>query len=180
MEFGFASWKDVVEVLLVPVSISFLALLWPTITAWRRRKNFEYLIRKELKEAKPEPEIPGLGAPWHRHLGKHFIHQQIINRPVENTEFVLSLNPKLAYSLSQMWIAFGEGTKLDDMGENAEKPKADDKASMHHAEQWCWYLEATCRFLDRRNPKSHLLREVWMPWSELVKRRYPNARVVIE
>jgi hypothetical protein len=51
MEFGFASWKDVIEVLLVPVSISFLALLWPTMTAWRRRKNFEYLIRLRTRRA---------------------------------------------------------------------------------------------------------------------------------
>ena len=89
--------------------------------------------------------------------------KQIITQPVENTEFVLSLNPGLAYSLSQMWIAFDKGTKTD------------DEASKYHAEQWCWYLEATCRFLDRRNPRSHLLHEVWK--SELVKRRYPDARV---
>jgi hypothetical protein len=165
MELGFTSWKDVIEVLLVPVSISFLALLWPAMAARRRRKNFEYLIRKELKEARPEPEVPGPRNPWHKHLGKRFLHEQIITQPIENTEFVLSLNPTLAYSLSQMWIAFDKGTKTD------------DETSKYHAEQWCWYLEATCRFIDRRSPRSHLLHQVWKPWSELVKRRYPDARV---
>jgi hypothetical protein len=165
MELGFSSWKDLIEVLLVPVSISFLALLWPSMAARRRRKNFEYLIRRELEEARPEPEVPGSGSPWHKHLGKHFLHQQIIKRPVENTEFVLSLNPQLAYSLSQMWIAFDEGTR------------ADEATARHHAEQWCWYLGATCRFLDRRNPRSHLVREIWKPWCELIKRKYPEARV---
>ena len=35
MELGFANWKDIIEVLLVPVSISFLALLWPSMAARR-------------------------------------------------------------------------------------------------------------------------------------------------
>ena len=75
MELGFANWKDIIEVLLVPVSISFLALLWPSMAARRRRKNFEYLIRKELKEARPEPEVTGPRNSWHRHLGKRFLHE---------------------------------------------------------------------------------------------------------
>jgi len=184
MQLGFDNLKDLLDVLLVPVSVGLLALLWPALAARKRRKNFEYLIRRELEEAEPETEHLPKGLRWHKYLTRRFLHEEIISHPVDNSEFVLSLNPKLAYSLSQMWIAFDKGSKKGD------KPSKDD------AEQWCWHLRGTCQFLDSQESRSRLtqqirrrwhtlrghpdddsslIRMVWRPWRDLVREEYPEA-----
>jgi hypothetical protein len=186
MQVGFENLKDILDVLLVPVSVGLLALLWPALAARKRRKNFEYLIRRELEEATPQSEDLPEGLRWHRYLTKRFLHEEIISHPVDNSEFVLSLNPTLAYSLSQMWIAFDKGSKKGD------EPSKDD------AQQWCWQLRKTCEFLDGQQSRpnfrqrlhrrwhvprgpvdddSSLIQKVWRPWVDLVKREYPDARV---
>jgi hypothetical protein len=185
MELGFENLRDILDVLLVPVAVGLLALLWPAFAARKRRLNFEYLIRRELEEAAPETEDLPRDVRWHKHLAKHFLHEEIISHPVDNSEFVLSLNPRLAYSLSQMWIAFKEGSK-----------KGNDP-SRHEAEQWCWYLRETCEFLDRRSRWSlrqqlrrrwnalwghpdkdpFLIERVWKPWRDLVKIEYADGKV---
>jgi hypothetical protein len=186
MNLGFENLKDILDVLLVPVSVGLLALLWPALAARKRRKNFEYLIRRELEEADPKTEDLPNGLRWHRYLTRRFLHEEIISHPVDNSEFVLSLNPRLAYSLSQMWIAFNKGYKKND------EPSKDD------AEQWCWHLRSTCEFLDsqesrwtlrqqlrrrwhalkgRPDKDSSLIKLVWEPWRVLVKKEYPDARV---
>src|SRR5690348_8029383 len=85
MSLGFANIKDILDVLLVPLSVGLLAVLWPTLAARKRRTNFEVLIRRELEEAAPyipdlkvadirrtlpDPSNPNLdeGTPWHKYL----------------------------------------------------------------------------------------------------------------
>jgi hypothetical protein len=186
MKWGIESVKDTLDVLIVPVSLGILALVWPAFAARKRRKNFMYLIRKELEEATPEEaqNLPA-GAPWHSHLTRRFLHEQIICNPVENTEFVLSLDPKLSYSLSQMWIAYDKGFK---QGRSTTK---------NEAQQWCWYLKSTCVFLDRRRFSSHRLtknvyglrrrifrdknpnlnRKVYERWRKIIKDKYQDADI---
>jgi hypothetical protein len=126
-----------------------------------------YLIRKELEEATPEEEEENLppDPPWHSYLTRRFLHEQIICNPVENTEFVLSLDPELSYSLSQMWIAYDKGFKR---GRSATK---------NEAEQWCWYLESTCSFLDRRRFSSHrLTKRVYGLWRRTFRDKNPNLK----
>ena len=152
---GFENIKDVLDVLLVPVSVGLLALLWPALTARKRRKNFEYLIRRELEEADPETENLPSATRWHGHLTRRFLHEEIISHPVENSDFVLSLDPRLAYSLSQMWIAFDKGR-----GKGVGPSKND-------AEQWCWHLKGACQFLDSQGPRTNLIKEFGRRWRTL-------------
>jgi hypothetical protein len=187
MELGLDTVKDLLDVLgvlLVPVAVGVFAALWPTLAARQRRTNFEALIRRELEEA--APHVPGVNAPqicaalsapnsghvdsdkpWHAHLTRRLLHEEVIAHPVDNTEFVLSLRPELSYHLSQMWIEFGKARKESEDG---------GTPSQEHAEQFCWHLEQTCRFLDKRHG-SDLRAQVWDPWACVVKSKYPDAKV---
>jgi len=164
---GFDTARDILEVLLVPLSLGLLAVLWPTLTARKRRVNFKNLIRRELLEAAPHGAELQPSAPWHEHLSRRFLHEEIIAHPTENIEFVLSLNPGLAYHLSQLWIAFSKA---------AHETKSCKSASYMHADQFRWHLGETIRLLDP-SPKSALVTEVMEPWSELIAEKYPNELV---
>jgi hypothetical protein len=184
MSLGFANLKDILDVLLVPLSVGLLAVLWPTLAARKRRANFEVLIRRELEEAAPyipnlkvadirrmlpDPSSPYLdeGTPWPKYLTRRFLHEEIISKPVDNTDFVLSLKPELSYNLSQMWTMF---YKAD------AETRTNKKPSKEYAEQFCWYLGKTCRFLDCRHG-SDLSTQVCDPWARVVKSKYPKANV---
>jgi hypothetical protein len=160
---GFDSMKDVLEVILVPLLGALLIAYWPELAARRRRRHFEKLIGRELAEAAPNGGA--IGAPWHQHLTRRFLHEEIIGHPVENADFVLSLSPDLSYNLSQMWIEFAKARR----GEEEGAP------SQQNAEQFCWYLLQTAKYLDGRG-RSLLVERVWEPWKKLVKLEYPDAR----
>lgn len=166
MDLGFSNIRDLVDVLLVPLSAALLAVLWPFFSARRRRRNFEDLIRRELREAAPQSPNPDLL--WHEHLPRRFLHQDILADPVANTEFLLSLRPDLTYNRSQMWKAFAEAA--DD-----QKHKVPLAVVAH---QCCGYLREVADFLDegRSRPQRRTpgLREtVWQPWHDLILDRYP-------
>ena len=164
MELGFTTAKEFLDVLIVPLSAALLALLWPAFAARRRRIHFEDLIGRELAEAAPHGS--GTDAPWHTHLARRFLHEEIIGHPVENTDFVLSLEPELSYNLSQMWIAYAK----------AQRATAANQRSQPHAEQFCWYLKQTANYLDQKR-KCNLVKTVAEPWAALVRQEYPEAKV---
>jgi hypothetical protein len=164
---GFDTGRDILDVLLVPLSLGLLAILWPTLIARKRRANFKNLIRRELMEAAPYGAELQPSAPWHEHLSRRFLHEEIIAHPTENIEFVLSLNPGLAYHLSQLWIAFGKAVN---------ETKSCKSASYTYADQFRWHLGETIRLLDR-SPKSALVTEVLQPWSKLIAEKYPDELV---
>jgi hypothetical protein len=166
MTLGFSNLQDLLDVLLVPLSAALLAVLWPFFSARRRRKNFEYLIRRELREAAPDSPDPD--KLWHEHLPRRFIHQDIISDPVSNMEFLLSLHPDLTYNISQMWDAFSEA--VDEQKRKA--PLCDV------AHEFCGYLGAVADYLDGVRPRSErqspgLKETVWQQWQDLITMLYP-------
>jgi hypothetical protein len=167
METGFQSLKDVLEVLLVPLSVGLIAVLWPAFGARRRRSNFERLIRRELEEAAPHSPDPGLDKPWHEHMTRRFMHEEVIGHPTENVEFVLSLKPELSYNLSQLWIAYTKAVQEADSGKGP---------SRSHAVQFLWHLQQTIGYLDRRR-ESDLTKKVLKPWKNIIQHDYPEAKV---
>jgi hypothetical protein len=163
MDTGFDTLKDVVDVLLVPISVGLLALVWPSWIARRRRQNFRYLVRVELQEAVPRTGSDGnRKRAWHEYLSRRFLHERVIWQAAGDTDFLLSLNPQLAYVLSQLWISFDKGS-------------ADQANSQEHAEQWIWYLGQTCLMVDRKRGRRSLVEMVWRPWRNLVHLLYPDA-----
>ena len=61
MSLGFQTWKDIIEILNVAVSLASIALLWPELQSAARRRAFHGLILRELEELEPFPEIGGIG-----------------------------------------------------------------------------------------------------------------------
>jgi hypothetical protein len=161
---GFASVKELIEVLLVPVSLALLAIGWPALAARRRRVNFESLTRRELQEAAPSG-LDSVGGPWHSYLAKRFLHEEFIRSAVDNADFVLSLEPDLSYHLSQLWIAF---YKAEAEWKAGKGPTPD------HANQFVLHLGEVADYLDRAC-KSRLREVVWKPWDQLIRKLFPVA-----
>jgi hypothetical protein len=51
--YGFKTAKDVLGVIVIPISIFILGLAWPWWQRYRRKLNFYQLLRHELHEMKP-------------------------------------------------------------------------------------------------------------------------------
>ena len=141
MRSGFHNWKDVLDVIGIPVALAILAIVWPPIQSWYRSRRFRLLAGRELEEIGPFPETGADQGSWKCHLRKNFLHQQIINDISEHRDFVLGLNPDFVYSLSQLWKSYEAG----DGG------------------QWLWYLGelAKHRYLRRRKKELLRIRDRW-------------------
>ena len=103
MESGFTTYKDILDVIVVPLTLALLAILFPAIKSWHIRRRFKRLILRELQEIQPFPKEPQIGEIWSFHQQKKCIHKQIINESSENRDFILSLPPTLVYYISNLW-----------------------------------------------------------------------------
>jgi hypothetical protein len=133
---GFDSLKDLLDVLLIPVAVGAMAVLWPELQCGNRRRRFEALIHRELEELTPFPETRSespQSKTWTEHQTKTFIHQHVFNDVNVNRDFILALDPSLAYEVSQLWEA---------------RKAADDK-------QWLWYLESLAKRYNGRVAESY-------------------------
>jgi len=141
MQSGFATLKDILDVVVIPVALAGLALAWPAIQSWHGGRRFRLLAARELVEIAPFPEQRGNCAVWTQHLRRQFLHQKIIGEISDNRDFVLGLEPEFVYSLSQLWAAY----------------HAADGA------QWLWYLGklAGHRYLRRERLELLAIREQW-------------------
>jgi len=95
-------WPGEVVQVVVPLLAALLALAWPVWRQVQRRWALTRLARAELLEAAPYPPERDGRSQWAGHPTKRFIHEELIGNPTGNTEFVLSLNPQLTYSLAQL------------------------------------------------------------------------------
>jgi hypothetical protein len=165
VELGFSSIKDLLDVLVVPLSVAVLVTLWPNLAARRRRANFEDLICRELLEAAPHGWSPGASTPpWPEYLTRRFTHEDVIAHPSGNTEFVLSLDPELSYHLSQMCIELEKSKSESQRGQEPSEQRAD---------QFCWHMTQVARYLDQRR-RSKLLENFCVPWMRVIVERYPR------
>ena len=96
--------KEWLEVVVIPISLALLAIIWPLVQSWNRRRAFMNLIRRELREIGPSLSGPEKES-WADHLTKSFVHQRIFREVSPNRDFVLSLHPDIVYYLSQLWDA---------------------------------------------------------------------------
>lgn len=113
MQSGFASVKDVLDVIVIPITVVLLGLFWPAIQAQYRCGRFKRLARRELEEVAPKPVEKKDQTCWKDHLRKEFIHRQIVQDPSQHRDFLLGLDSTFVYWLAQLWSAF----ENDDPGE---------------------------------------------------------------
>jgi hypothetical protein len=164
---GFDTLKDVLDVVIVPIVIFGL----PSIFEAGKRRRFLKLIRRELREMKPEPSEKVEKWEWPDHLNKRFIHAEIFTHTSENRDFILSLPKKLAYEEAQLWS-------------HAEKYGSQTLAE--HGASWCDYLWNVCKYFDRRNLWSlckfvfrkpgTLHEKVYKPWETLILSYHPALK----
>ena len=130
---GFCTLKDILNVVVIPLTVLAITLIWPWWQKWRRRRIFIKLIRKELNEFDPEKKCSDNCKKWSDHLKKKFMHEAILTDLSENRDFILSLDQQLAYDGIQMWMHFHKAEKADE-----------EELVRYHGDRWLDYLE---RFL---------------------------------
>lgn len=177
--FGFDSVKDLLEVLIVPLSLFFFGLVLSRLfvkSENRRRNRFLLLIRREMQEMKPEQVQEQDNRRWCELLRKRFIHERIFLDPNANCEFVLSLEPELAYHESQMWTAMQKAGNAALRASTASDLEQKDRATQdlkRQAEFWSFHLKRVCAALDGREDGA-LCREIWNPWHAVIDHHYPG------
>ena len=139
------SMKEMLDIVVIPIVLLAIALMWPTIQNLQRRRTFMKLIFRELEEIGPYP-MKAVHDRWGKHLAKKFTHREILAHVSENRDFILSLDPDLVDSLSQLWDAY----------DNKDKT------------QWLYHLKE----LAERD-KTGKLKQVRDDWTELVA-KYPD------
>ena len=110
-------FKDTFD-LLLPAILALIALFWPGLQSFYRRRTFTCLILRELEELTPHPKIPEKDREWWEHQPRRFVHQRIFDDVSANRDFILSLDPELVYWISQLWDSF----------------------ERRDPDQWLWYL----------------------------------------
>lgn len=165
MTHGFDTWKDLLEVLIIPVAIFIIGALLPRLFEMEKKRKFLALIKRELEEMAPYPKEPTDSGEWYQHLHKRFLHEEIFKKVSENRDFILSLPPDIAYNLSQMWTHF----------EKAQKAASQPDILAEHGAFWCDYLRGLCNIFD--GPRdNHLYRYVYKPWEHLMITYYPKLK----
>jgi hypothetical protein len=97
--------KEILDIVVIPVSLALLALIWPARQSAIRRHEFKRLILRELEELSPYPDKTKVLEGWWEHQNKNFVHQKIFQNVSDNRDFILSLDPDLVYFVSQLWDA---------------------------------------------------------------------------
>ncbi len=82
-----------------------IALCWPSIQAWNRRRAFKRLIIRELEDLRPNPPDFERGLRWVDHQKREPVHKRILDDPSEHRDFILSLPFDLLQYVTRLWAA---------------------------------------------------------------------------
>ena len=132
--------KDWLGIIVVPVGLALLGFVWPWTQDGLRRRGFRRLILRELEEVSPYPKTASKDG-WWDHCQKRFIHREILQKPTENRDFILSLEPDLVYLVTQLW----------------------DSLDKHNWEQWDYMFKE----LETDHCTSHEFKQHHNEWIEL-------------
>ena len=125
--------KELLQIVVVPATGGLVTLLWPHVQASYKSRKFTQLIARELREVEPFPEGYVAGSSWSAHAKKVYLHQKIFRDPSQNRDFLLTIDPTLAYNVSQLWESLANGdsiqwlrcvdqlTKMHDLNKVAKK-----------------------------------------------------------
>jgi hypothetical protein len=114
-------------VALIALFAGTVTLLWSRLQDRHRKRKFERLILRELEELRPPPPDK-----WNSSMKLsqgtkgQFVHQKIFEKPVENRDFILSLDPSLVYFVNQLW----------------------NTVTVDDRDQWLHYLKAISEYPD--------------------------------
>jgi len=160
MPHGFNTWKDVLDVVVIPVIIPLV--IWclgarlPGLFEAVKTQKFLALINRELGEMAPEPKTKQCRRKWHQSLTKRFMHEEIFSNVSENRDFILSLPPDVSYNTAQLWISFDKATA-----------SWSEKDLAKHGDSWCFHLYKLCSYFDDQG-NGDLVSKVYKPWEHLI------------
>lgn len=142
METLFSTHKDILDVVFMPLLLALLAIFYPLLINYYRRKRFKSLILRELQEIAPHPLKMEVGNnDWTRYQKKRCLHEKIFEDSTGNRDFILSLPPDLAYKVSNLW--------------HSKKENSSD--------QWVQYLDQLSKTFDDKE-----LKNVYDKWKYLI------------
>ncbi len=163
---GFDTLKDLLDVVVIPISIFAIGALLPRLFETVKTRKFLALIRRELGEMEPRPKEPRPGGKWHEHLQKRFLHEEIFENVSDNRDFILSLPPDVAYNVSQLWAHYHKASTSENDNDLAEEGAS-----------WCYSLRGLCLYLDGRG-RSNYLKLVHEPWLRLMLGYHPHTSTI--
>ncbi len=107
--------KDILDIVLIPLAVALLPFIWSLSATLVRRNQFRNLILREIEEISPFPldkASQSDGKFWtDHHTEKRFLHKEILAKPTENRDFILSLPPALVYYVTQLWRSQADPTQ---------------------------------------------------------------------
>jgi hypothetical protein len=92
--------------------------------------------------------------PWRQRLDKEFVHARMILAAPDAAEFILSLSPKLAYALNQMWSTYA-ATQL------GVRLYADELSPSESLSRWCSNLKTVSEQLTEGSWLKAHMRHSW-------------------
>ena len=100
------------QIVVVPATGGLVTLLWPHVQASYKSRKFTQLIARELREVEPFPKGCVASSSWSAHAKKVYLHQKIFRDPSQNRDFLLTIDPDLAYNVSQLWESLANGDSI--------------------------------------------------------------------
>jgi hypothetical protein len=102
--FGRTRW-ELLSVFLIPLTLAALPLIWAFTTSRIRRFQLRKLVLRELEEVGPYPKDKREDKKcWEEHhTKKRFMHTELLKKPTENRDVILSLPSDLVYHVNQLW-----------------------------------------------------------------------------
>ena len=85
--------KDILAIIVIPISLAILAILWPEIQSRSRRRKVRRLIMRELSEISPYPK-EATEEGWWQHCQKRFIHREIFQRFIDQSRLYPQPGPR--------------------------------------------------------------------------------------
>jgi len=105
MDLGFQTWKDWLEVLVVPMGLGAAGGLYQLLKRRAEEKSFQRVVLRELEEIGPYPPEPIPDGQWQQHQKKQFVHQKIFDDPSQSRDLILRLPEDLVYFVNQLWAS---------------------------------------------------------------------------
>ena len=158
---------DLLAIVVIPITVAALPLLWAITTSWIRRLQLRELILRELEEVGPYPlekkSENGKNSWQDHHTQKRFLHREILDKPTENREVILSLPSSLVYHVNQLWNSKNDAEQwlymLSKVAEEVPRWQ-----SAHHKEivkvraQWYVLMREYGQSFDRRFVDQRILK----------------------
>jgi hypothetical protein len=148
-----------------------VAVLWPELQRPHRRRWLKQLIRRELEEIAPAPAA--YDTPWNKRMDRRFFHREMVRSPADHADLLLSLEPELTYTLTQLWESY-DGDEPDQflyfLGKLAGKKDGendDDKDKLKSARR-TRRRDKEDGLVDVRSPR---LRCAVRAWKNVVRRK---------